>query len=204
MLSEKPPEQNKQRPEFKEDKDGYVNFGDVSREFISTCQQGIKYTGGWEWDGYPNLGEGLRIKGNREDYHSVKIHKDDIDEFIRRYEAMIFRAMEKPKEQPNQQESSVLAEEDVKKMIEYRDISPEDLYIIEQLSKCPKNLFLEFHNFFTGNKGNLVSALENEIRYLKDGEDEKRKFIELYLELAKKYDWTVCWNVNIVFERRKK
>lgn len=34
--------------------------------------------------GYPNFGEGLRFKGDPEDYHSLYIHIDDYDEFHRR------------------------------------------------------------------------------------------------------------------------
>lgn len=33
----------------------------------------------------PNLGEGLRIRGTTANYHSLEIHKDDVDVFIKRY-----------------------------------------------------------------------------------------------------------------------
>jgi len=32
------------------------------------------------------LGDGLRFKGNTNNYHSLKIHKDDVEEFVWRYE----------------------------------------------------------------------------------------------------------------------
>lgn len=35
--------------------------------------------------GYPNLGEGLRFQGDPCDYHMVRIHRDDYEEFHRRY-----------------------------------------------------------------------------------------------------------------------
>ena len=34
--------------------------------------------------GYTNLGEGLRFKGDIDDYHTIYIHVDDYDEFHRR------------------------------------------------------------------------------------------------------------------------
>ncbi len=37
-----------------------------------------------EIPGYPNLGEGLRFDGHAYDYHSLAIHKDDVEEFVRR------------------------------------------------------------------------------------------------------------------------
>ena len=36
--------------------------------------------------GNPNLGEGLRFKGDVDDYHAIYIHVDDYDEFHRRVE----------------------------------------------------------------------------------------------------------------------
>jgi len=39
----------------------------------------------FEVDDHPKLGEGLRVKGDSDKYHDMIIHKDDIDEFIRRY-----------------------------------------------------------------------------------------------------------------------
>jgi len=83
-FKEKPLEQ---KPIFKSDKDGFVNFGDVSRELLGKqCQYGSRYVDG-AFGEYPKLGEGLRITGNSDNYHEIRIHKDDIDEFVRRYNA---------------------------------------------------------------------------------------------------------------------
>jgi hypothetical protein len=58
-----------------EDED-YIDFGDFSRRVLKQqCQYGSRYLSGI--GGYPNLSEGLRVKGKVSDYHSLKIHKDD-------------------------------------------------------------------------------------------------------------------------------
>jgi len=71
---------------FDADEEGFVRFGDVSNRFIPRMQ--VQYssrylTGVGET---PDLSEGLRVKksdvGN---YHVMRIHKDDIPEFVRRY-----------------------------------------------------------------------------------------------------------------------
>ena len=62
----------------------YVNFGDISRGQLGIqCQYGSRYTDGG--CGWKNLGEGLRFKGNTNIYHSLRIHKDDVEEFVNRY-----------------------------------------------------------------------------------------------------------------------
>lgn len=67
------------------DENGFVSFGDVSRgELNKQAQYGSRYVDGFQGE-YPNLGEGLRFEGNTDDYHSLKIHKDDIEEFVRRF-----------------------------------------------------------------------------------------------------------------------
>ncbi len=70
---------------FNVDENGFVKFGDVSRKLMGKqCQYGSRYVDG-AFGEYPKLGEGLRIEGSSDDYHNMKIHKDDIDEFMRRY-----------------------------------------------------------------------------------------------------------------------
>lgn len=70
---------------YKSDEKGFVNFGDVSRgELKKQSQYGSRYVNGFQGE-YPNLGEGLRFEGDPDDYHSLKIHKDDIEEFVRRF-----------------------------------------------------------------------------------------------------------------------
>lgn len=63
----------------------YVDFGDISRSRLQNqCQYGSRYVDG-RIEGYPNLGEGLRFLGNTNDYHSLKIHSADVQEFVERY-----------------------------------------------------------------------------------------------------------------------
>ena len=83
-------------PEFNDQ--GFSSFGDFCRGRLGQqCQYGSRYIDG-RLEGYPALGEGLRFnngKGYRgetrpldaSDYHSVRIHRDDMDEFERRYKA---------------------------------------------------------------------------------------------------------------------
>lgn len=67
----------------KPDEDGYVNFTYVANRHIGRqSQYTSRYVDGRL--GYPNLGEGLRFKGDPADYHSLRIHQDDIAEFARR------------------------------------------------------------------------------------------------------------------------
>ncbi len=74
---------------YTKNKDGYVRFGDVSRnELNKQCQYGSLYINGFE--GYPNLGEGLRFRNLDEgNYHAIEIHVDDITEFVRRYKTYL-------------------------------------------------------------------------------------------------------------------
>ncbi len=64
---------------------GFVNFGDVvaRRRLCKQCQYASRYVDG-RIEGYPNLGRGLRFQGSVDNYHTLKIHKDDVDEFVRR------------------------------------------------------------------------------------------------------------------------
>lgn len=74
-----------QRPTFEADENGFVDFGKVSRQLLGKqTQYGSRYIDG-AFGEYPKLGEGLRVKGNSDNYHNIKIHKDDIDEFVKRY-----------------------------------------------------------------------------------------------------------------------
>lgn len=49
------------------------------------CQYGARYVRGDH--GFPALGADLRVEGNIRDYHSMTIHADDVDEFVRRVAA---------------------------------------------------------------------------------------------------------------------
>jgi hypothetical protein len=66
------------------DAEGFVQFGDVSRYRLGQqCQYGSRYVDG-SIPGCANLGEGLRFRGSTNDYHSLRIHIDDVDEFVSR------------------------------------------------------------------------------------------------------------------------
>lgn len=72
-------------PDFETDDQGYVNFGDVSLGvFQQQSQYVTRYVDGL-LEGYPKLGEGLRIEGKSDNPYTMKIYKDDIPEFVKRY-----------------------------------------------------------------------------------------------------------------------
>jgi hypothetical protein len=61
----------------------YIPFGNIARNRCGgQCQYVSRYIDGRHES--PNLGEGLRFQGDPSDYHSVTIHKDDVEEFVRR------------------------------------------------------------------------------------------------------------------------
>lgn len=63
----------------------FIDFGDVARERCGDqCQYVSRYVDG-KLPGYPVLGQGLRFEGSTRDYHDLKIHRDDVEEFVRRY-----------------------------------------------------------------------------------------------------------------------
>lgn len=81
------PESKGQEVNFETDSDGFVGFGEVSRQLLGKqAQYGSRFVDG-AFGEYPKLGEGLRIVGNSDDYHNLKIHIDDINEFVKRYVA---------------------------------------------------------------------------------------------------------------------
>ncbi|MFZ2715645.1 MAG: hypothetical protein WAZ44_00225 [Minisyncoccia bacterium] len=62
-----------------------IDFGEFSRtELGQQSQYGARYLTG-NIEGYPNLATGLRVTGNEYDYHSHRMHVDDVPEFLRRY-----------------------------------------------------------------------------------------------------------------------
>lgn len=76
---------------FELDHNGFVSFGDVARKILgSQCQYASRYIEG-SIPGYPNLGEGLRFQGSPGHYHSLIIHHQDVDEFVKRYNEFINR-----------------------------------------------------------------------------------------------------------------
>ncbi len=69
------------RPEHR-----YVSFGGVATgQLREQCQYASRAISGVH--GYPCLGDGLRFIGDPSDYHFVLIHEDDVEEFVRRWQA---------------------------------------------------------------------------------------------------------------------
>lgn len=72
------------------DKDGFVKLGDIARGEIGRQAQYVSRLIDGLLEEYPNLGEGLRFSNvyrNEKatgDYHNYKIHKDSIEEFVKR------------------------------------------------------------------------------------------------------------------------
>lgn len=65
--------------------DGFSRFGDIAIDILEQqCQYASRYVDG-KFTGYPNLGEGLRFRGNTDDYHALLIHSEDIPKFLKRY-----------------------------------------------------------------------------------------------------------------------
>lgn len=70
--------------ESRREREGFVSFNDIARNSLNQqSQYASRYIDGTK-EGYPNLGEGLRFDGRADDYHDVCIHKDDVEEFVRR------------------------------------------------------------------------------------------------------------------------
>lgn len=62
---------------------GMVEFGDVARNVIGMqCQYASRYVFGIL--GNPDLGSDLRTEGDAYDYHSLLIHRDDVETFVKR------------------------------------------------------------------------------------------------------------------------
>ncbi len=85
MEFERPGEQFEiEGKQFDIDENGFVHFGDVAIDLLQQQPQyASRYVEG-KISGYPNLGEGLQFQGEPADYHELRIHKDDIREFIDR------------------------------------------------------------------------------------------------------------------------
>src|ERR1039457_6074934 len=69
---------------YSEAPDGYIAFGDVALNLLDQqTQYASRYVDGVVQDS-PNLGGDLRFNADTRDYHSLGIHPEDIEEFIRR------------------------------------------------------------------------------------------------------------------------
>ena len=70
------------KDKYKSDTEGFVHFGDIAHgELGMQTQYASRYISGLD---RPKLSDGLRITGDPDDYHGLRIHKDDIEEFVRR------------------------------------------------------------------------------------------------------------------------
>jgi hypothetical protein len=71
---------------LKADEDGMVDFGEVARGILGRqCQYISRYVSGVA--DTPILADGLRVSGDKYDYHSLRIHRDDVDTFVSRVHA---------------------------------------------------------------------------------------------------------------------
>ena len=92
-------------------------------------------------------------------------------------------------------------EDDFRDMIEKRKIDPDDFAIIEKLSHFPKDLFIEYHNFFSFSRENTLRDMERNLENLKNELDRIRQhgntgiisllenriaFLATFIEFAKK------------------
>lgn len=88
--------------------------------------------------------------------------------------------------------------------------------MIEELSRYPKDFFVnELHNLFNLSKERSEHVLEDRIKQLEElveeTQDEKEKFVfgktkeflNLFLEITKKYDWEKSHILERYFEERK-
>ncbi len=61
----------------------WIGFGTIARNRLSQqSQYASRMIDGRH--GSPNLGDGLRFRGDPADYHDIKIHRDDIETFVGR------------------------------------------------------------------------------------------------------------------------
>jgi len=123
-----------------------------------------------------------------------------------------------PTKEPKREvkEPSVLEEKNFQRFIKEREIESEDFRIIEELSHYPDNFFvLELHNLFSSKKEGSGDFLENRIKELEEDiketqdekekfvSEEKKKFLNSFLKITEKYDWTTSWHLTSIFERRE-
>ena len=88
---EESPKIEKYLGKYEIDKEGFVHLGDIARGLLGGQAQYIsRFLDGCDPDHSPNLSDSLRVKDVFRDgkptgnYHDYKIHKDDVEEFVRR------------------------------------------------------------------------------------------------------------------------
>lgn len=66
----------------------FLDFGNIVRTHLGKqAQYGVRFVDGS--DGYPKLGEGLRFQGDLLDYHTLAIHRNDVQTFLDRYQSYL-------------------------------------------------------------------------------------------------------------------
>ena len=110
--------------------------------------------------------------------------------------------------------AELMQHESVLDFIETRNIKPEDLRIIEDALRIPRQYYLENHNTPSSKAENLGKYLELEQKNLHaklvdaniNPEMQERikyalAYADVMSEVCQKYDWTAAWNLNSVMER---
>jgi|GEM_PF-2301020 hypothetical protein len=81
-------EGKEKKVDFDTDEEGFVKFDEVSRWLLHRqTQYGSRFIDGGPRSEYPAFGKDLRIKGDPDQIYSLEIHKDDVNEFVKRVEA---------------------------------------------------------------------------------------------------------------------
>ena len=105
---------------------------------------------------------------------------------------------------------NLLEDENIKELVAYRNIQPEDYSLLQKLTTYPQTALTSYwHNFFINAQDNSAQLLRWQIEELTErandkATDEIRELIEMheiFLELCQKYDWATANNINRVLER---
>ena len=99
MSLESSNKQEKYLGKYEIDNEGFVYLGDIARGLLGMqCQYASRYLdGAFPALEYPNFGESLKLKNVFRDskptgsYHDYKIHKDDIETFVKRVKEYLER-----------------------------------------------------------------------------------------------------------------
>ena len=93
-------------------------------------------------------------------------------------------------------------EPDMKNFILTRKIRREDLHLVEELSRFPKDLILEqLQNIFNTYKERSAEHLTNIVGLPMD--EQRRKLLELALAFVKRYDWGTAWHLVRLLEDKR-
>lgn len=106
---------------------------------------------------------------------------------------------------------SILDEPEVQELIAFRKIRPEDLPILENLSRFSKiQLMSNFHNFFLQHRDNSIPELQAEVERINgmesvgtatEADKRLREICDWFMEICRSYDWATANNILRVLER---